>query len=73
LLNQVEVEFFQQDILSFLPVKEALYSIIISNPPYIVPSEKELMQANVLSFEPTFFYTCFETAAIRYFEMGRNR
>ncbi|RYE36900.1 MAG: peptide chain release factor N(5)-glutamine methyltransferase [Sphingobacteriaceae bacterium] len=52
LQNQVQVEFFQQDILSFLPVKEALYSIIISNPPYIVPSEKELMQANVLSFEP---------------------
>ncbi|MGI4806203.1 MAG: N5-glutamine methyltransferase family protein, partial [Janthinobacterium lividum] len=53
LQNQVEVVFFQQDILNFYPVKEALpYSVIVSNPPYIVPSEQQLMHRNVLDFEP---------------------
>lgn len=53
LQNQVEVVFFQQDILNFYPVKEALpYSVIVSNPPYIVPSEQQLMHTNVLDFEP---------------------
>lgn len=53
LLNEVEVKFFQQDILNFYPIKEASkYSIIVSNPPYITPSEQELMQTIVLNFEP---------------------
>ncbi|MGI4751832.1 MAG: peptide chain release factor N(5)-glutamine methyltransferase [Janthinobacterium lividum] len=53
LQNQVEIGFFKQDILNFYPIKEAsAYSIIVSNPPYIVPSEQKLMQANVLDFEP---------------------
>ncbi len=52
-LNDVKVHFFQQDIFSFMPVKEALpYSIIVSNPPYVLPLEQKLMQANVLDFEP---------------------
>jgi release factor glutamine methyltransferase len=53
LLNEVEVEFFQQDILNFYAVKEASkFSIIVSNPPYITPAEQEQMQPNVLDFEP---------------------
>lgn len=52
LQNEVAVDFFQQDILNFYPVKEASFFIIISNPPYIVPSEKILMEVNVLNFEP---------------------
>lgn len=53
LRNQVEVAFFQQDILNFHPVKEASkYTIIVSNPPYILPSEQQQMQNNVLDFEP---------------------
>lgn len=53
LLNQVEVVFFQQDILNFEPIKEASkYNIIISNPPYITPPEKLQMHQNVLAFEP---------------------
>jgi len=53
LLNEVEVKFLHQDMLNFYPIKEALrYSIIVSNPPYITPSEQELMHHNVLGFEP---------------------
>lgn len=52
-LNKVKVTFFQQDILNFYPIKEALeYNIIVSNPPYITPTEQELMHNNVLKFEP---------------------
>lgn len=52
-LNEVEVRFFQQDILNFMPVKEVFnYSIIVSNPPYITPNEQKQMQHNVLNFEP---------------------
>jgi len=53
LSNEVEVIFFQQDVLNFYPVKEASqYSIIVSNPPYITPKEQKLMHNNVLDFEP---------------------
>ncbi|WP_419800913.1 peptide chain release factor N(5)-glutamine methyltransferase [Mucilaginibacter sp.] len=52
LQNEAEVGFFRQDMLDFYPVKEASYSIIISNPPYIVPSEQKSMRSNVLNFEP---------------------
>jgi len=46
----LDVNFLHADIL-----KEDIdgnYDIIISNPPYIKPSEKELMHNNVLDFEP---------------------
>lgn len=52
-LNQVEVEFLQQDILQSRNQKSAIrYSIIVSNPPYITQSEKEQMHQNVLENEP---------------------
>jgi release factor glutamine methyltransferase len=45
------VEFLEHDIMSDSPpVRSA--DIIVSNPPYIRPSEKELMQETVLKFEP---------------------
>lgn len=54
-LNNVDVEFIQQDILS--PVNVFLQSgikfdIIVSNPPYVRESEKVQMHANVLENEP---------------------
>lgn len=53
LINEVEVGFFQQDVLNFMPIKEApAYSVIVSNPPYITPKEQQQMHNNVLDFEP---------------------
>ncbi len=49
--NNVQIAFEQQDIL----VAERLlaaYDVIVSNPPYVRELEKELMQKNVLNFEP---------------------
>lgn len=48
------IHFIQADILEWDLVfpNEARYDIIVSNPPYITPKEKEQMHANVLNFEP---------------------
>ena len=49
--NQVNVAFSQQDILRL----DAFYTkahIIVSNPPYIPPSEQAEMKPNVLQYEP---------------------
>lgn len=49
--NGIKVDFRQQDILQ-IPSQQEIYDIIVSNPPYITPSEKEQMHCNVLDFEP---------------------
>ncbi|PTN08350.1 peptide chain release factor N(5)-glutamine methyltransferase [Mangrovibacterium marinum] len=51
--NQAEVYFFEMDILSSTQTSlDHQIDILVSNPPYIRLSEKELMHANVLDFEP---------------------
>lgn len=49
-LNQVEVEFFQKDILCEALSKE--YDLVVSNPPYVLESDKSMMHENVLQFDP---------------------
>lgn len=49
--NRTEVRVVRDDVLS--PAQEyERYDIIVSNPPYIRPSEKSLMENNVLMYEP---------------------
>jgi len=63
--NNVEIFFFQHDVLKddlTTAVIEAeksnfqqhfgKFDIIVSNPPYVTPSEKSNMQPNVLEYEP---------------------
>ena len=47
---KVKVRFFESDMLA--PQPSATYDIIVSNPPYICWSERELMEANVKDYEP---------------------
>ena len=50
--NNVSVRFQTDDILSSGTGNLDNAGIIVSNPPYVRNSEKELMQRNVLDFEP---------------------
>ncbi len=52
LANKAEVNFFQDDILNPTKQWEKPFDVIVSNPPYVKMSEKQLMQKNVLDFEP---------------------
>ena len=47
---KIKVRFFESDILA--PQPAATYDIIVSNPPYITWSERELMERNVKDYEP---------------------
>lgn len=53
-LNQVEVNFIQDDILN--PINSSLlsnhYYLIVSNPPYVTLYDKTQMHRNVTDFEP---------------------
>ena len=49
--NQVEIDFFERDILQADSLPKS-YDVIISNPPYVRESEKKAMQKNVLNYEP---------------------
>lgn len=50
--NQVMVDFFILDILHGNHLELPNFDIIVSNPPYVTPDQKELMDANVVDFEP---------------------
>ena len=49
-LNNVEVNFINADIFKYELDKK--YDVIVSNPPYVLESEKTIMKKNVLNFEP---------------------
>ncbi len=49
-INEVKIDFIQQDILQAQSLQKV--DVIISNPPYVLESEKQKMKANVLQYEP---------------------
>jgi release factor glutamine methyltransferase len=50
--NNLDVSFFQSNILTWENQKWNKFDVIVSNPPYVRESEKLQMQPNVLEFEP---------------------
>ena len=52
LSNKLDVDFFRADILNWNVSEWPVYTLIVSNPPYVTVSEKKQMQRNVLDFEP---------------------
>ena len=54
-LNKVEINFIEANILNLQPTTynvQLTYDVIISNPPYVTPADKQLMHTNVTDFEP---------------------
>ncbi len=52
LLNQTRVVFQELNILETLPNLKDRFDLVVSNPPYISPAEKENLQREVLEFDP---------------------
>lgn len=50
ILNSVKINFVFSDIFNFSDTKK--YDLIVSNPPYVLESEKKIMDKNVLDYEP---------------------
>lgn len=50
-LNGVNINLFKCNIQEIKSIN-LNYDIIVSNPPYVLPTEKKLMKKNVLDFEP---------------------
>lgn len=51
--NETDINFMQADILGpQYPIPNTHYSLIISNPPYVMERERAQMSANVLDYDP---------------------
>jgi release factor glutamine methyltransferase len=50
--NKANVVFERVDILNLPPFSLSSFSIIVSNPPYVMNAEKSEMEQNVLDYEP---------------------
>ena len=65
-LNNVNVEFIHADIFEYQSDKK--YDVIVSNPPYVLESEKMLMKQNVLNYEPEIALFVDDINALKYYE-----
>lgn len=61
-----EVEIIQADIIVDTPAGK--WDIIVSNPPYVRESEKEVMRPNVLNYEPSLALFVPDTNPLRFYE-----
>ena len=65
-LNNVNIEFIHADIFEYQSDKK--YDVIVSNPPYVLESEKMLMKQNVLNYEPEIALFVEDNNALKYYE-----
>ena len=69
-LNNLNIEFIHTDIFTYQSDKK--YDIIVSNPPYVLESEKSLMKQNVLDFEPELALFIDDSDPLKYYEFIMN-
>lgn len=50
--NEADVEWGIRDVLAYEPQDKECYDVVVSNPPYVLESEKVTMEHNVLDYEP---------------------
>ena len=72
--NASSPRFIKSDVLNVLQcckdvaLEEGLYDVIISNPPYVMDSEKALMRQNVLEHEPHLALFVPDDDALRFYK-----
>ena len=72
--NASSPRFIKSDVLNILQcckdvaLEEGLYDVIISNPPYVMDSEKALMRPNVLEHEPHLALFVPDDDALRFYK-----
>lgn len=64
---KVRVDFVQEDVLTMKPVA-GTYDIIVSNPPYVLESERSAMSATVLDHEPQMALFVPDDDALRFYK-----
>jgi len=69
-LNNVSIEFIKADIFEYQSDKK--YDVIVSNPPYVLESEKSLMKKNVLDYEPELALFVDDISPLKYYESVAN-
>ena len=69
-LNNVEVNFINADIFKYQSDKK--YDVIVSNPPYVLESEKPSMKKNVLVFEPHLALFVDDNNSLKYYRSILN-
>jgi release factor glutamine methyltransferase len=83
IINKLDINFVKADILqtNSISFDNRLLDIIVSNPPYVLPSQKAQMFPNVLQYEPHIalfapendpfiYYKCISDFANRYLKKG---
>ena len=66
--NNVKVDFIELDFLSDYKKIPGTFDIIVSNPPYVLESEKKHMHENVLEYEPHLALFVSDQSALIYYE-----
>ena len=69
-LNNVNIEFIHVDIFEYQTDKK--YDVIVSNPPYVLESEKTLLKRNVLDFEPELALFVDDNNSLKYYRSILN-
>jgi len=70
--NNVQVDFIELDFLSDQNKIPGTFDIIVSNPPYVLESEKKHMRENVLAHEPHLALFVSDQSALIYYEALLN-
>ena len=65
--NFVNIHFIEHDIFNDIKLKTS-FDLIVSNPPYVLESEKRLMNKNVLDYEPHLALFVSDDEALIYFK-----
>ena len=65
--NTVNIHFIEHDIFNDIDLKTS-FDLIVSNPPYVLESEKSLMNNNVLDYEPHLALFVSDNEALVYYK-----